>query len=128
MNSSVIDALRVQGKTSHPGLGGMSKRVILIYRSFIVWSLTFKYLICLVVSFIYGVRQYSILFIWIKLTSFPKIMDWRDFLFSIVYSCILCHILIDHISMDSFLRSLFYSFDLCMFLFQDHRASIIVHL
>ena len=39
----------------------------------------------------------------------PNIIYWRYFPFSILYSWLLCHNLIDHICMGLFLASLFYS-------------------
>ena len=50
----------------------------------------------------------------IQLSSLPNTIYWRGFLFSVEYSCILCHRLIDHIIMDSFLDHLFYSIGLCV--------------
>ena len=46
--------------------------------------------------------------------SFPNTIYWRNCHFSIVYSCLLSHRLIDHISIHSFLGSLSCSIDLCV--------------
>ena len=52
------------------------------------------------------------LLIYMQLTSFPNTACWRDHLFSIVYSCLLCHRSIDHGYVGLFLGSLFSSVDL----------------
>ena len=49
------------------------------------------------------------------LSSFPNTIYWRACLFSIVYSCLFCHRLIAHISVSSYLCSLFCSIDLCVY-------------
>ena len=57
-------------------------------------SLIFRALICLEFSFVYGVREcssFSFSFSNMYLSSFPSTMYWRDYLFSIVQSCLLCH-------------------------------------
>ena len=43
------------------------------------------------------------------LSSFPSTTYWRNFLFSIVYSCVLCHRLVEHKCLGLFLGFLFCS-------------------
>ena len=45
----------------------------------------------------------SIPLIYIRLSSFPNTTCWREYLFSIVYSCLLCWRIIDHRCMGLFL-------------------------
>ena len=59
---------------------------------------------------------------------FPSATYWTDCLFSIVYSCLLCCILIDHRCGGLFLGSLICSIDLCLFLCQYHAVLITVGL
>ena len=47
-----------------------------------------------------------------ELSSFPSSTYWRDCLFSILYSCLLCHRLIDHSCVGLFLGFLSCSIDL----------------
>ena len=53
-------------------------------------------------------------FFYMQLSSLPRTTCWRDFLFSIVFSCLLCHRLIDHKSVGLCLGFLFCSIDLCV--------------
>ena len=64
-------------------------------KSFIVFSFIFRFLIHFEFILVYGVREYSNLF-YMSLYSFPSTICWRGCLFSIVYSCFLCHRLGDH--------------------------------
>ena len=51
-----------------------------------------------------------------QLSNFPNTTCWRDSLFSIVYSCLICWRLIDYRYRGLFLGSLFCSFDfICLF-------------
>ena len=64
--------------------------------------------------FVYAVREcYNLIVLHVTawLSSFPSTTYWRDSFFSIVYSCILCHRLIDHRYVGLFLVSLFCSID-----------------
>ena len=62
--------------------------------------------------------------IYMQLSSFPSSACWRDCLFSIVYSCLLCQRCIGHGCEDSFLGSLFYSVDL--FVCLCARATVLI--
>ena len=92
----------------------MSKSVVprFSFRSFIVSGLTFRSSIHFYFIFVYGVREVLISFFYIQLSSFPSITYWRDCLFPIVYSCLLCHRLIDHKCVALFLGFLPFSIDL----------------
>ena len=80
-------------------------------RSFMVSCLIFKslshfeFIFCMV----WGCVLTSLIYMW--LSSFSNTTCWRDCLFSIVYSCLLCRRLIDRRCMGLFLGSLFYSID-----------------
>ena len=50
-----------------------------------------------------------------QLSTFPGMTYWKDCLFSIVYSCRLCHGLIDHRCMGLFLVFLLCLIDLCVY-------------
>ena len=52
-------------------------------------------------------------FFYILLYSFSSTINWKGCVFSIVYSCLLFHGLIDHRYVGLFLGSLFCSIDLC---------------
>ena len=93
----------------------MSKCVLPMFscRSFIVSGLLGLYSIlslflCMVLE------NVLILFFYMLLSNFPSTSYWRDYLFSIVYSCLLCHRLIDHKCGNLFLISLSCSIDLCV--------------
>ena len=72
-------------------------------RSFMLSDLTLRSLIHF--EFIlYLVRESSLLwFFCMELSSFPNVIYWRGCLYSIVYSCLLCHRLIDLRCMGLFL-------------------------
>ena len=57
-------------------------------------------------------RTCSISLIYMQLSSFPDTIFWRDCLFSLVYSCLLCCRLIDHNCVGWFMDSFFCSIDL----------------
>ena len=59
------------------------------------------------------------------LSSFPNTIYWRDCLFLIVYSCLLCHRLIDHICAGLFLGSVFCSIDLCICFWASNHTVLI---
>ena len=61
--------------------------------------------------FVYGENKVLILFLYIHLSSFLKTTYWRDHLFPIVYSYLLCHRLIDHMCIGLFLGSLLFIID-----------------
>ena len=58
---------------------------------------------------VWGCVLASLIYMW--LSNFPNTTFWRDYLFSIVYSCLLCQRLIDLRCMGLFLGSLFCSID-----------------
>ena len=60
------------------------------------------------------------------LSTFPNTTCWRDCLFSIVYSYLLCHRLIDHRCMNLFL--VLFHWSMCLFLYQYHAVLITVDL
>ena len=107
----------------------MKKCSVFSSRSFTASGLTFRSLIHFEFIFVYGVRNVLMSFFYMWLSSFPSTTYWRDCLFSIVYSYLLCHILIGHKCVGEFLGSLFCSIGLCVyFLCQYHTVLIIVAL
>ena len=110
----------------------MSKSVLPMFssRSFIVSGLTFRYLIHFEFILYIVLESVLISFFYMQLSSFPSTTYQRDCLFSILYSCLLCHRLIDHsawvyfwvVFPVPFYVSVFvpvpYCFDYCSFLVQ----------
>ena len=76
-------------------------------RTFIVSGLTFGSLIHVEFIFVYDVS--GPVFLCMLLSTFPKTICWRDRLYHIGYSFLLCQRLIGHIAVDSFLVFLFCS-------------------
>ena len=70
----------------------MSKRVLLMFscKSFIVSGLTFRLLIYLSLFSCMVLGSVLVSLFYMSLSSFPSTTYWRDCLFSIVYSCLLC--------------------------------------
>ena len=69
----------------------------------------------------------SLIYMW--LSNFPNTTCWRDCLFPIVYSCLLCWRLIVPSCVSLFLGSLFCSiWSICLFLCQYHAVLITVAL
>ena len=89
----------------------------------------FKSLSCFEFIFVYDVRECSNFIDLQWLSSFPSTTCWRDCLFSMVYSWLLCQRLIDCRYVTLFLSSLFCSIDpyVC-FLCQHHAVLIIIAL
>ena len=91
----------------------MSKGVLPMFsfRSFIVSGLTFRSLIHFEFTFVYGVRECSDFILLHVAVQFSQhhLLKRLSF-FSIVYSCLLCHRLIDHKCMGLFLSSIFFFF------------------
>ena len=88
----------------------LGQRVFYLFSSriFVMSSLTFRSLIhfehilCMVL-------KYALIdFFYMRLFSFPNTIYWRDCLFSAIYSCLLCHRLIDCRCMDLFLDFISY--------------------
>ena len=95
----------------------MSKSVLPLFssRSFVVSGLTFRSLIHFDFIFVYGVRECSNFILLYIAVWFSQTIYWRDYLFSSVYSCLLCHRLIDRKCVGLFLGSLSCSIDLSVF-------------
>ena len=71
--------------------------------------------------FVFDVRECSNFIDLHEASSFHYTNCWKDSLFPIIYSCLLCHRLIDHRCMDLFLDPSFCSINLfqkCLFLYQ----------
>ena len=92
----------------------MSENVLpmLSSRSFMVFCLIFKSLrhLSLFLCMVWGCVLVSL--IYMQLSSFPSTTSWRDCLFPILYSCLLCGRLIDCRCLSLFLDSLFCSIGL----------------
>ena len=76
--------------------------------------------------FVYGVSLYSIFILWHVVFQLSQ-DNPLETLFSVLYSCLHCHGLIDHKLMGLFLGSLFY-LSLCLFLCQSPVVLITVIL
>ena len=87
-------------------LGDWSKKIFLRFMSKSILAMFSSW------SFMWANVLISLFYMW--LSSFPSASCWRACLFSIVYSCLLCHRLIDHRYVGLFLGSLFHSIDLCV--------------
>ena len=72
----------------------------------------FKSLIHFELIFIHDLSN-PIIFFCMYLSSFPNTIYIWGHLFDTVYSCLLCHRLIDHVSVGSFLIFLLFSHDIC---------------
>ena len=72
-------------------------------RSFIVSGLKFRPLIHFEFIFVYGVRECSNVIFYMYLSSFSSTIYQRDYLSSTLYSCLLCHKLVDHRCLGLFL-------------------------
>ena len=81
----------------------------------------FEFILCMVL------KNVLISFFSMYLSSFPSTTYWRDFFFFILYSCILCHRLVDHRCMDLFLGFLSCSIDIYFcFVCQYHTVLMTV--
>ena len=92
----------------------MSKSVMLSSSSFMISGLKFKSLTYFEFIFVYGVKKFSYLILLHEAVQYLRIIYWSDCFFSIIYSCLLCHRVIDHKCMGLFLGFLFCSTDLCI--------------
>ena len=96
----------------------MSESLLLMYssRCFMVSGVTFKSLIHFEFIFVYRVTQCSsVILLHLSVQFSQHCLSKRlSFFPLIVYSCLLCHRLIAHISVASFLGSLFCSLDVCV--------------
>ena len=80
-----------------------SKIFLLMFspKNFIVFSLTFRSLIHFEFIFVFGVREYSN-FIAVQFSQ-HHLLKVLSFLQGVIYSCLLCHRLIDHRCVGLFL-------------------------
>ena len=95
----------------------MSENVLPMFssRNFMVSCIIFKSLTILSL-FLWMVWESVLMsLIYRQLSSFPNTTYWSNCLFSIVYSCFLCHRLIDSKCVGLFLGSLFCSIDPCVY-------------
>ena len=76
--------------------------------------LIFKSFIHFEFVLVYGVSCWSSFMLCMDQSSSPNTIYWRGYLYSIVCSCPLYQILIDHRDLGLFLGSLFYTTDLCV--------------
>ena len=88
----------------------MSENVLPVFSSriFMVSCIRFKSLSHLEFIFVHVWGCVLVSLIYMHLSSFPSITCWRDCLFPIFYSCLLCWRLIDHRYLALFLGSLFF--------------------
>ena len=102
-------------------LGSGSKKILLRFmsksfwfssKSFIVSGLTFRSLIHFEFIFVYGIRKCSNFILLHVAVQVPSTTSWRNCLFSIVYSHLLCCRLIHHRCVGLFLGFLFCFTDL----------------
>ena len=105
--------------------GDWSKKILLQFTSknimpmfssvsFMAYGFTFRSLNHFEFIFTYSVRNCSNLILLLVAIQFSQHPYWRDCLFSIAYSCLFNHGLIDHRYMGVFLGSLFFSIHLCV--------------
>ena len=92
----------------------MSKSILPMFssKSYIGCSLKFSSLIHFEFIFVYGVREHSNFILLHVAVQFSQCHLMKRLFFSIVYSCLLCHRLIDHRFMGLFLGFLCCSTDL----------------
>ena len=87
------------------------------------WSLIhFEFILCMMLA--------SVLmkFFYIWLSSFSSTIYWRNCLFSIMYSCLVCHRLSGHRCMGFSLDFIMFHWSTFLFLYQHHTVLIIVVL
>ena len=100
-------------------------------KSFIVSSLTFRFLINFDFIFVYGIRKWSnVIFFTHSYLDFPASLIEETAFFSIVYSCLLCHKLGDprHVGLSLGFYPVPIILFPCVFLLQHHIVLIIVVL
>ena len=103
----------VVSKKSLPNSVSWSYLSMLFSKSFIVLALTFRPLFYFELIFVYGINK-GLKFIILHVDiSFPSIICWKDCpFFTVIYSCLLSHRLIDCKCVGLFPGSLFCSIDL----------------
>ena len=108
----------------------MSKSVLSICssKSFIVAGLTFRSLNHLSLFLCMVLGSILIPFFYMQLSSFPSTIYWRDCLFFIVYSCLLCHRLGGQRCMGLYLDFLFCSIDIYFCFWVSTRMFWWLHL
>ena len=116
----ILLLLFLHEETDHPPqkklLGPMSENILPMFlsRSFMVSGLTFKSLIHFEFIFVYGERKqpnFILLHVVVQLLQHGLLKR----LFPIVFSCLLCHRLIDHINVGLFLDSILSLIHMCVF-------------
>ena len=89
------------------------QRMVCLYSLLVLSSrvlyLSLSGILSLFLCMVWGSVLTSLIYMW--LSSFPNTTCWRDYLFSIVYSCLLCQRLIDLKYVGLFLGSVFCSLD-----------------
>ena len=80
-------------------------------RGFKVSGFMFMSLIHFELIFVYGIRPWSIFILLYVAVQFYNTFYWGDRAFPIVYSCFLCHKLIDHLCVDLIPGSVLCSID-----------------
>ena len=80
-------------------------------RGFIVSGFMFMSLIYFELIFVHGIRPWSIFILLYEAVQFYNTFYWGDSAFPIVYSCFLCHKLIDHLCVDLIIGSVLCSID-----------------
>ena len=91
-----------------------------------VSDLTFSFLIHF--EFVYYIKGYSNFILLHVAVQFSQHTYWTDCLFSTVYSCILCHRLINHKCKGLFQLSVLFYWSMCLFMCQYHIGLITVVL
>lgn len=94
----------------------MAEKLLPVFSSsFVASGLTFRSFIQFECIFVYDKREWCSLILLHVAVQFPCTVYWRDCLFSIGYSFLLCWRLTDQVIEGSFLGFLFCSIDLCVY-------------
>ena len=94
----------------------MSKRLLPVSsRYFIVLGLTLISFIFWGFIFVNSVRKWSRFILLYVAVQFSQYHFWRNYLFLIVYSCLLYFRLVIHISIGLFLNSILFYWSMCLF-------------
>ena len=95
----------------------MSKYVLPVFysRSFVISGFIYK-------SLIHFVFETALIpFFYMLWSSFPSTYYWGDYLFSIIYSCLLCHQLTDLKCLSSFLDTSFSCIYQCVYFYASTK-------